>query len=149
MLLKNRYSIGEIVWFECITGELISAEIYAIKSDCCPPQESPVLYYSCRGMEGEGDFYLLEKEIFPSKEALEASLNKIKIGDEVYYCCLYHNKIQIRKGELLNIIETGNTYVIKRNNYSQTDHISYGYRAEIFKTEEELVNSLRDYDDKN
>jgi len=82
------------------------------------------------------------------KEEQEAQQNdEIKVGDVVYYCCLYHNKIQIRKGKLLNVIETGNTYVIKRNKSSQTDHISYGYRAKIFKTESELIESLRGWDE--
>lgn len=77
----------------------------------------------------------------PSKKPLalvEAELNKIKEGDIVYYLDVSPkwDEILIKKAKFEGFLNDGKTFLLSNGDIVK----------EVFKTEEELIRSLRDYE---
>lgn len=127
---KNKYFIGSYVF--AVLDDAQNQQIYFMKINGIYKQDDKLIYQDEIGVE------VKEENIFPDKQSAEASLNDVRLGDEVYY--LYvdpkWDEILIKKSKVTDIHPLNKIYFLKDGEVLK----------EVFKNEEELIRSLRSYE---
>lgn len=123
MILENKYKINEKVFYITADNEIDSFHVRVISVHYGDIKYMPKL---------RSEFFVVEQDLYPTYEEALAELNKIKVGDVVYYFC--HRSICLKKRRVTKI--TNNLY-----------HMGADEMFTVFKTESELIESLRSYDE--
>lgn len=134
MILENKYKINQEVWW-MVGDKLFNGIILCIEPDDEPNR---IQYAIKKDKDSDGIYAIkLEHELYSDRESAEAELNKIKVGDTVYYLDVdpKWSEILIKRSKFDGYLNDGKTYLLSNGDIVK----------EVFKSEEELIASLRSY----
>lgn len=128
-MIKNKYYIGQEVWY-LKEDRACSFTVFTMEK----------FMDTINYVDKMSSIEKTEESLYLNKQDAEKKLNKIKVGDVVYF--LYKN--EFCKAKAIKVDEPNYYCAVQ---IARNDRLISLYfdKDSIFKTEEELIESLRDY----